>query len=1748
MPADSLLAVVEQRYTVAVDHDSDGGRILGALTPDPSLSPEALTGTAAVAPLTLVPTPSGVTVRAAGPADPLVLTLPAGPLAFKIVPAAAAGSPPRVEVTVPAPTLPAPFLRPAEVTPEGTLKAAAGSVELHLPNVLVVVVGPEAHLAPSTDAGGALPVTMTPPAALIDPAGVVGFSFQSASLNLDAPGGAEIKVPDLEVYVSPPGLPAFALHGGGHNLRLGMGPGDGLSGDFQLVAAGGPAAAARPRFLKSLAAHLRLNRGAVTLLELTGSVDLAGEVAARVGPLGDGPSEIGYRLGLTLDGGWRASLSLTASGGGDYLWRTQAPGADTGDPVRNTLGAYAVFAPLLASNLPVPGGGYVDLAIGAGAAVGLAESGAVSTHSVVLHGAELVLHEPQGAAAPEAILLFDLETELQLKVELGSVSLLSTKRPFKVRHKAIGLRLDFGADGGSPQLNPVFDPTKGFSLDLADPGLFAVPDPLGDFVEPQGARVARENPLNLDIDLVLKADLGIVTVDRSTVRIPLDPPGPPSITALGAHVDVPGALSGGGYLRLEPGGGFAGSLDAALVPPIGVRAAAGLEIQSDQGVDSVLVTLDVGLPVPIPLANSGLGLFGFLGLLGVNFERKQDAGKSALDWFVDTAQGEATRLEAWRPKGNHWAIGLGAVIGTIEGGFLFNAKGMVVIELPGPSVLLVMKANILNPRPPVKASPDTGVLLAVIEIRPPTVTIGVVAEYKAQPLIELRAPAEAFFDFSDPKEWRLDIGGLPPKLPVSVKFLFTLSADGYLMLHGNGIKEFKPKALEGFSVAAGVHAALTWGPEPIGLYLRISAAASVGISFKPVLIIGTLELRGELHLFIVSIEASADAKVQISEDEFWISAEVCGSVDFFFFDVSGCVKVELGSEPTHLPPADPLVRALSLHGRSRPMLHGTASEGALDGSLGDAAHLEGDQWIGELPVVPIDAIPVLQLDMRPDTTSGCKFLGNHVESKLAPGQWLKRGQRFYRYTLTSIDVSATGSGGAALPSPVTAGEAPSVWWDRYGKPSGGDDNDVQLALLTWTPDPTPAAAEHTVSLDERVTARWGDICAEAAGPAPVLWSFNQEPLGPSRPGWTLQGTPLPDQPGTVRSAAPSTIASVTEPWRSGGALGDGLAAATPAFVFGGPPLDERAAGHLLIAPRTGTKLEPAVNGPNGEFGELFHALHPPHDDMLGDAVRLDAGGLRSVRLLLFLNGRIPLDGTMVVRPLDADGNPSGSDVEVTPNIARSVPNILDLPDEWIDPDRPWRTTVLAARAACSGLPPNLKETLSLQLLTTDLPEGTAQIELGLVNDVHAEDASWGLLVIEAVSTAEWERSHYDTEDRQRQIDVVNGFLGADDGKRALLHPDATYTVALGYDVDVTGADEHGNADAAGAKADHGRHQSFSFKTAATAPARLDPWVLATDPGPAEEFFFYGDPLRVVFSTSATRKLFETYGSVLSAVARAASGKHPDPTPTFDDVSATSPFVLLPFGAALLGAVSGQPCIDRGAVFFGHQRSTLTIALDPLTEYILDIQVGQPAAPPTYPLFRRRFSTSRYKSFQALAQDVAQTPVRHRRVANSAPLAALAAEVADRELEDALRAVRWGELTRPAVPRVTVIWRDPAAPSQHSSPAAVLLETPEPLWRRRDSPEEVTDANGTRRYQLRPWQWLGVVETPPGDPIATRFVQTTDGARTLVILDQSVATSGGTLSLGLRRTHHPLFEGDSALATESLCAIALTAAAPWEVAP
>lgn len=1762
----TLLDVLRSRFGTAIDPDSDGGQILNSLTPHADFGAGDLTGKADGAPITFTPSSSGVSVRAAQQADALVFSLPVGPLNFKIVPPGDGNASPIVEIVLFAPTVPVAVLRPATLDADGLLREAPGKVVLNFPDLLLVVtasVAPPAtaRLAPSHNAEGALEVAMVPPFALIGPGAVLGLHFEGGILKLE-PGDPEIDVPTLEVFVAPEGIPPLAMHGGGRDLRIGLGATNGgFSGEFAFALNSGAQAPRRPRFLREMAARVRLTRNRVTLLELTGQIALKEEVEQRLAAqLPDGPAAIDYRLQLDLDTSWKASLRLTAAGGG-VLWRTQRTNPDQRDLVRDTLGAYAVFAPLLVTTLPGSrSSGFVDLALASGAAAGLAGSRWTSTRSLTLFGGELVVR--QAADGTAGFLFFDIETELDLNIEVVGTRLLSTRRPLKVRQKSIGFSLNFG---GGTDLKPVFDPSQGFSLDLSDPGTFDIPGPLGDILQPDKARVARQNPVTFEVDLISKVDLGIVTIDSASVRVPLDSPAIPTLTGLGARLDA-GLVQGGGYLKILPDG-IAGGFDASIGNPLGIRANASLRLgkahddSTGEDLTSVLAAFGVEWPVPIPLANSGLGLFGFLGLFGMHVMRRDPPGGS-LQWLVN-AGGDPAALPPhgnadWMGAAHHWAIGLGAVIGTLEGGFIVHAKGMLMIELPGPRILLMMKADLLQARPP-KEGPSSGTLLAVIDVRPESITLGIVAEYRIPFLLEVRLPVEAFFNFEDLSNWHLDIGGIPGSNPAhppaSIKFMSTFRAEGYLLFHGNGIPDFPLRKLEGLSVATGVRAALTWGPEPIGLYIRVSASADLGLSFKPFLVIGKVKLEGELHLFIISIGASAGAGIVISQDQFYVEAEVCGEVDFFFFSVEGCVTLRLGNQNLPLPPADPLIRGLSLHSRTTNiLLPGSGSDQPVDGSLGNAFHRnEQGQFVGApgatIPVVPIDAIPVLQLEMRPFVPNTCRFGNSTIPTVIASTAWVRRGERFYRYTLQSVEL--TGADGAAIASPFDEGDTPAVWWDRNGQPVPGSDDDVQLALLNWIPDPVPAAAERTTSRDREINRRWGNVCAEVAPPARVLWSFTAAVPGPAPRGWTLIGMPWPDPAGTVRSSLPPTILTVTEPWRSRDPIADALVAAVPAYISVCRTLRE----HLLIAPRADRERQPRIRD-DDRFDAILSRFPIPSREVLPDGIRFEFDGVRQLRMLTFFQREV---GDKVLRGLDVDGKPNGFELQLDAN-GHPVFSMGDLPTEWKDPTRPWFDTVnnlMTAWQHCFVGP--LREP-ELFFFEVDLPEETAAVEIGLKDEPRDPGPSWGVLLIEAIGAAEIARAEFDQTRRQTTISVLDGALGADQASRALLRPGSLYTMTVRYDVLTAPVDSSGtNADGSSAVALTGQVQQFQFKTDDRPPERLASWVMATCPGPSEMGFFYKDAVRVVFATPATRRLFKAYGRDLWAVVKAASGRHPNPAPDFDaaetpldrtQIRATNlkPFAASAFESALRETAENLPCVNHQNQENGHELITLQLQLEPCTEYILDLEARPSADLSAYPLFRRNFATSRYPDMPTFASDLASRVVAHRYCPNPGALTALAsvapiATVPDAVFEAALRAARWGDLKRPTSPRITAVWQS-AIPAQ---PIAIYLETTESVWRSRGSPELVNplDPAGAKRYQLVDQPWLELVESTVGPSRISCFVHTTDGARTLAFLKP--ASRGSKITLDLKRTGHPMFEGSVATSQVTAAIIDLTKA-PWEDAP
>lgn len=1790
MPDLSLLDVVRPLLPAPPDPEAELARLLnGLLVPDPA--PQA--GTAVTRPgvrLDFAWLAGALSLRAAA-AVPAGTGLRPGVWAWpdqvSYTLAAPLGQLERLDLSLGPLQVRLPFLRAALPGGPGLLP------DLAEPEVHLLLGG--ASLAITPAAGGGLQGLLAPEfaTARLEPVTVLagelallGFDF-SAAIFTPGAGMETVAASGVRLYAQPPGIPALGLRAENQELTLHLGADPGVSGRFEVVQAG-QAAPAAPFFLDDLRWFIQLQRNALAAFEVHGQVDFQAVVAGALGSALPGvqASASAFELSAAWEADeWRSRLSLGAGTTPEIgLVSARRNGSEAANRALEVLGLLATFGPLLSPAAPDPdrtprAGDFVDLALSAALTAGLIQSGLLQVTGFTLHGAKLVTRRT-AAGEYEAILMLDLQTDLEIQARIGALPLVSSTpgRPLRVRHQALGLRLDFGDDPDDPVFRAVFDPGQGYSLGISDPGLLKVPQPLGDILQVLGVRMARTNPLNLEVDLGLAADLGVVKVDRARLRIPLDPPGLPSLTALGARLNV-AAVQGEGYLSINnlPDGTaeMAGRLDARLVP-LGLRVAAGLKLAQITGppaATGVLVTLQVEFPVPLPLYASGLGLYGLAGLFAMHYRRAENAAhpQPALDWFEHRAGGNPTQIEAWSPDVDHWAFGVGAVLGTLEGGFVINMNGMVVIEAPGPRLLIFMGARLLLPRPGTKDK-TPGQLLAVIDISDTAIRIGLTAHYGIPPIYEVRVPVGAVFPYPpNADEFEVDLGRI--RDPVTVKYLFLFRGSGYLMIHGSCIPDFPLGALHGFSVAVGAHAEIIWGYEDIGLYLKVAAGLDVGVSFKPFLLLGRMRLSGELHVFIAGLEVSAEAQVTVVQKpdnplgfDYFVKAEVCGEIDLWIDSIEGCVTIELGDEPA-LPPAPPLVRAVSLHSRTPAHLAGSGADRDIDGSLGEAAREPGAATL----VVPIDAIPVIQFEMAPrvDQVSADQWpFGEPPVNRppLPASGWTRRGERFYRYTLRSV----------RLEGPVGEGEKPSVWWSRHAQPAG-DDNDVQLALLNWTPHPAPQAALHTIHHERDVERRWGTVCLPVVEPTPVLWTFHQAALGLSKAGWRMTGMALPDPSGTTRSAPPPLLLHAREAWRTGDGLADALLTVTPARVLAPSAL---LPGRLLTAPYTPPGLQLAPDDPiftplvDEAVGLAFPAGLP-----LDDALRLSGAALVNVSLLVWA-----LDTTMndhfSLRALDAAGNDlpfDGFEVQV-----------IQQASDWLPVGHPWYGRVEQA----------LEQLLELDLspaflLTCDLPEGTAQIEMGLRDmdeprhhDISEYPATFILLAAAGLPQAEYLRYTYDETDRKTTRSSLNGYLGSDPSRRALLAPETTYSVVVDYSVEI--GEEVDPAKPENAQYQEARNsrndlvrvkpvanqdppeQRFTFRTDSLPPRRLDPWILTVQPGENEGFHFWGNPIQVIFSTNAARALYAAYkGSKLYGVARAASFRHAagppgdlkteallEPGEALTSLTAQPSAILPPFEDSLRLLLRVTDCLPEAHELpLVQEKWDLNLLLDPITAYIFDIEArdrdGRLVPPaedgqPVRPLFRRSFRTSRYQNLEAMVADIAGTPARHRWLANPGPLVDLAGPapaaplaIHELDLELALRQAGWGDLSLPENPQVTVIW-DGQSPPQ---PVAVLHDLPEPLWRWRDAPEvykDPADPLQTASYRLVRQPWLELVED--GGPVVRRIVYTSGGGRCLVVLQANAR--GATLRLAVRRTRLLLLDGSDGQDNLPLASLPLNQA-PWE---
>ncbi|MDQ2779026.1 MAG: hypothetical protein M3Y32_05650, partial [Pseudomonadota bacterium] len=677
------------------------------------------------------------------------------------------------------------------------------------------------------------------------------------------------------------------------------------------------------------------------------------------------------------------------------------------------------------------------------AAVGL--SSFLERGNLVLHSAELVTEGGSIPAGKAMRLKIDYSVAATVTgIDVGVLAVqMNPNQPFRVRVREVVLSFFPDARG----LEKIYLDYSRSSLEVEDPGGWKVQGP-GSLFDVLGTRSGRGS-MWIEVDLRFKLDLGPVKVSGVTLRGTLGDDGKltGSMRGLDASIALDPMVTGDGAVGLTPAG-FHAALEVAVLPLGGLGARADVETDGDM----VKLALGVDLPGPLPLANTGLAIYGLGGVFVANGRPKPvppgaDPVQAALDW-------DYTEVGAFVPA-SATSYGLEAVIGTAADlGFTFSARAGLFVTTPDIVVRGSVEGRYMGPRMKIaRGGNDLSALQAkgVVLIDPADgVTVAVEGKYEIPHIYTTIVPVGAHFPTKS-ADWFIHLGSdgyttVPSESrergPVRSIFLPELvgqESDGYLMMRGNGVHKwprggpytFGPGS---FVVAFGIGFDIVYGLKPV-LWADVFLRADILVATHPLSFVGVGTIGGGLHIAVFSVGIDATVNVQLVDGSPpHLKAELCGTIDLFFHEIRKCVTLEYGSPAKTEMPA-PTEHPLDGHAHSLvdDRYHRLQP---LATRLEDAV-TENAVWPDSIPLLAFSSAPALNLASAqfPDVSS-------YPEGKqraLPIGSELLQ----YRWELFGLDLIDATEGDVRV-----AGAFSSAWLDGKNGDAAGQAQPAELALMT----------------------------------------------------------------------------------------------------------------------------------------------------------------------------------------------------------------------------------------------------------------------------------------------------------------------------------------------------------------------------------------------------------------------------------------------------------------------------------------------------------------------------------------------------------------------------------------------------------------------------------------------------------------------------------------------------------------------------
>ncbi|MDR3706608.1 MAG: hypothetical protein P4L28_11975 [Paludibacteraceae bacterium] len=308
---------------------------------------------------------------------------------------------------------------------------------------------------------------------------------------------------------------------------------------------------------------------------------------------------------------------------------------------------------------------------------------------------------------------------------------------------------------------------------------------------------------------------------------------------------------------------YTGGVDITL-PKLGMSASAAMRL--NPSVPAFLVDVSLSLPMCLPLGGTGLGIYGFRGLLGKNYvASKTAAGIAETEpWYeyykAKTPPLHKQGINVYKfTQKNGFSLGAGVSLATsFDKGKTFSSKIFFLLSLPD-AFLFEGQATILSTRIDLDATNDPP-FYAMIAIDSSHVEaalgVNLNLPMSSGDIAKVSGTMEMAFYYKDAGGWYLNVGrDLPESKRVTARLFTLFDVYFYFMISKQGIRagagaswDFKRKI----------------GPARVTASAYIDVAGR--ISFKPVQIGGSVAVGGSAGVSIwkfgfgISVDAGLAAE------------------------------------------------------------------------------------------------------------------------------------------------------------------------------------------------------------------------------------------------------------------------------------------------------------------------------------------------------------------------------------------------------------------------------------------------------------------------------------------------------------------------------------------------------------------------------------------------------------------------------------------------------------------------------------------------------------------------------------------------------------------------------------------------------------------------------------------------------------------------------------------------------------------------